>query len=313
MVGLLEVVNHLRRLRAIFRVLDEVDRERPDVAVLVDYPDFNLRLARELKRRGVPVVYYVSPQVWAWRRGRIRTIRETVARMLVIFPFEEAIYREAGVPVTFVGHPAARPRAARAPDRAAFLAARGSTPRDRCWRCCRAAGRRRSRTTSRRCGRARRIGQRRADLQFASPRPPACPRLFDRDLAGLPVARVAGHTHALGAASVGIVASGTATVEAALRDLPMVVVYRVSPLTYALGRPFCVCPFAMVNLIAGRAVVPELIQGDFTAEAVANEALALLEDPGRRDCARIWPRSGAARSPRGIRPSGGGRGPALGR
>ena len=105
-VGLLEVLRHLRHLRAVFRsVLEEVDRDRPAVAVLVDYADFNLRLARELKRRGVPVVYYVSPQVWAWRRGRMRAIRESVAQMIVIFPFEEPLYREAGVPVTFVGHP----------------------------------------------------------------------------------------------------------------------------------------------------------------------------------------------------------------
>ena len=117
-VGLFEVLRHLRRLRRVFRsLLEEVDRARPALAVLVDYPDFNLRLARALQARGVPVAYYVSPQVWAWRRGRLRTIREMVAHMIVIFPFEEALYREAGVPVTFVGHPlvdlvrpAARPR-----------------------------------------------------------------------------------------------------------------------------------------------------------------------------------------------------------
>src|SRR6185503_14140557 len=118
----------LRRIRGVFhRVLDEVDRERPDAAVLIDYPDFNLRLARQLHARGVPVLYYVSPQVWAWRRGRIRSIRETVARMLVIFPFEEALYREAGVPVSFVGHPLVdlvRP----APDRDAVLTASGLDP-----------------------------------------------------------------------------------------------------------------------------------------------------------------------------------------
>ena len=105
-VGLLEVVTHLTRIRRIFhRVLDEVDRKRPDAAVLIDYPDFNLRLARKLAARGVPVLYYVSPQVWAWRRGRLRAIKETVSRMIVIFPFEEPLYRQAGIPVSFVGHP----------------------------------------------------------------------------------------------------------------------------------------------------------------------------------------------------------------
>ena len=105
-VGLFEVLSHLRRIRALFdSVVAEAARFRPDVAVLIDYPDFNLRLARELKKLGIPVVYYVSPQLWAWRRGRIRDVKRDVAKMLVIFPFEEQIYRDAEVPVTFVGHP----------------------------------------------------------------------------------------------------------------------------------------------------------------------------------------------------------------
>src|SRR6185503_2111238 len=124
-VGLLEVVSHLPRLRRVFReLLHEMDAARPDLVVLVDYPDFNLRLAREVHRRGIPVYYYVSPQVWAWRRGRLRGMRETVSRMLVIFPFEEAIYREAGIPVTFVGHPLVdivQP----SPDPSAFVRAQG--------------------------------------------------------------------------------------------------------------------------------------------------------------------------------------------
>jgi len=231
-VGLLEVLRHLRRLRAVFRsVLAEVDRERPAVAVLVDYADFNLRLARELKKRGVPVVYYVSPQVWAWRRGRLRAIRDRVAHMAVIFPFEEPLYRAAGVPVTFVGHPLvelARP----APDRAAFLRSEGLD-----------AGRpvlavlpgsRRQEVAHNLppiAGALRLVRQRRPDVQLALAVAPSLdPRLFDRELAGLPIARVAGQTHALlSAASAGIVASGTATVEAALMDMPMVVDFAPSP------------------------------------------------------------------------------------
>jgi lipid-A-disaccharide synthase len=289
-VGLLEVLRHLGRLRAVFRtVLAEVDRERPAVAVLVDYADFNLRLARELKRRGVPVVYYVSPQVWAWRRGRLRAIRDRVAHMAVIFPFEEALYRAAGVPVTFVGHPLvelARP----APDREAFLRREGLD-----------AGRpvlavlpgsRRQEVAHNLppiAGALRLVRQARPDVQLALAVAPSLdPGLFQRELADLPVARVAGRTHALlSAATAGIVASGTATVEAALMDLPMVVVYRLSPLTYALGRPFVSVPhYAMANLIAGRGVVKELIQNDFRPDTVAREALALLEDPGRRQAVR---------------------------
>ena len=289
-VGLLEVLRHLRRLRAVFRsVLDEVERERPAVAVLVDYADFNLRLARELKARGVPVVYYVSPQVWAWRRGRMRAIRDSVARMIVIFPFEEPLYREAGVPVTFVGHPLvdlARPAA----DRAAFLAGQGLDP-ERPVLAVLPGSRRQevAHNIAPIAGALRLLRARRADLQLALAVAPSLdPALLDPHLSGLPVTRVAGHTHALlGAASAGIVASGTATVEAALMDLPMVVVYRLSPLTYALGRPFVRVPhYAMANLIAGREVVKELIQSDFRPEAVAREVLALLEDRGRRDRVR---------------------------
>jgi len=289
-VGLFEVLRHLRLLRAVFRsVLDEVDRDRPAAAVLVDYAEFNLRLARELKRRGVPVVYYVSPQVWAWRRGRLRAIRESVTQMIVIFPFEEPLYREAGVPVTFVGHPLvelARPAA----DRAAFLSAHGLDASRPVLAVL--PGSRRQEVAHNLppiAGALRLLHERRANLQVALAVAPSLgPSLFDRGLAGLPVVRLAGHTHALlSAASAGIVASGTATVEAALMDLPTVVVYRLSPLTYALGRPFVRVPhYAMANLIAGRRVVTELIQGDFQPEAVAAEALALLEDPGRRASVR---------------------------
>lgn len=284
-VGLLEVVKHLGRLRGIFRrVLEEVDRERPDVAVLLDYPDFNLRLARELKRRGIPVIYYISPQVWAWRRGRVHAIRDTVTRMLVIFPFEERLYREAGVPVTFVGHPLVdlvRP----APSRVALLEGLGmhagegvvsllpgSRPQEV------------AHNLPPLVGAVTQMSRRRPNLRFLLAVAPALDRNAARAPFGtLPVTAVQGQTHAaLGAADLAIVASGTATVEAALLGTPMVVVYRVSPLTYALGRPFVRVPyFAMVNLIAEREVVPELMQSDFTASRVAEEALGLLDDPAR--------------------------------
>ena len=285
-VGLLEVLRHVRHLRSVFRsLLEEVERERPAVAVLVDYADFNLRLARELKKRAVPVVYYVSPQLWAWRPGRMRAIRESVARMVVIFPFEEPLYRESGVPVTFVGHPLvdlARP----ATDRSAFLAAQGLEPTRPVLAVL--PGSRRQEVAHNLppiAGGLRLLRARRADLQLALAMAPSLdPALFDRDLGGLPVTRVAGHTDALlSAASAGVVASGTATVEAALMDLPMVVVYRISPLTYALGRPFVSVPhYAMANLIAGHEVVKELIQTDFRPETVAREVLRLLEDPAWR-------------------------------
>ena len=285
-VGLVEVLRHLRRLRTVFHsVLREVDRERPHAAVLVDYAGFNLRLARALDARGIPVVYYVSPQIWAWRRHRLRAVKRHVARMIVIFPFEEAFYREAGVEASFVGHPLVellRPAA----DPSAFLAAQGLDPARPVLAVLPGSRRQEIAHNLPPIAAALRLLLReRSGLQAALAVAPATdPSLFDAALAGLDVKRVAGQTHALmSAASAGIVASGTATVEAALLDLPSVVVYRLSPLSYALGRPFVHVPhYAMANLIAGRRVVTELIQGDFRAEAVAVEVGRLLDDPVHR-------------------------------
>ena len=285
-VGLVEVIRHLRRLRSVFRALiAEVERDPPDLAVLIDYAGFNLRLARALRRHGVPVVYYVSPQVWAWRRGRIRTIRANVARMLVLFPFEEDLYRRAGVPVTFVGHPLVdlvQPPADRGglrrdldldPGRPLVAVLPGSRRQEVEYNLPPLAEA------------AVRLAARRPDLQFVLA---AAPGIERESIEARHLRRAAagawrtGHYDVVGAADLALVASGTATVEAALLGTPMVVVYRLSPLTYALGRPFVRVPhYAMVNLVAGRRLVPELIQHGFTAAAVEAEALSLLENPER--------------------------------
>jgi len=285
-VGLLEVVQHLRRLRGIFRdVLARVERTPPDLAVLVDYPDFNLRLARALRQRGVRVAYYVSPQIWAWRRGRMATIRDTVEHMIVIFPFEEALYRDAGVPVTFTGHPlvdlvggpgehkAALRSLGLDPGRPTVAVLPGSRPQEV------------AHNLGPIAGGLSRIASARPGVQFAVAVAPGLdPTRLETALSGVAARLVTGRTHdVLGSATCAIVASGTATVEAALLGTPMVVVYRLSPLTYALGRPFVRVPhYAMANLIAGRRVVTELIQSGFTPDAVASEVLALLDDPARR-------------------------------
>jgi lipid-A-disaccharide synthase len=284
-VGILEVLRHVPRIRAVFRqVVDALDRERPDAAVLIDYPDFNLRLAAQLKRRGVPVLYYVSPQVWAWKRGRLRTIRETVSRMLVIFPFEEALYRAEGIPVTHVGHPLVDLVKA-APDRAAFLTDLGLDPKRPVIALL--PGSRRPELVNNLpplLDSVRQIAAERPDAQFLLAVAPLLDSAaVEARCAGLPIRCVRGQSHAvLGAADLALVASGTVTVETALLGTPMVVVYRVAPLTYALGRPFIRVPhFAMVNLIAERRVVPELMQADFTAERLTTEALSLLSDAAR--------------------------------
>ena len=285
-VGLLEVVSHLRHLRAVFgRVLEEAERHRPDAAVLVDYPDFNLRLARALHRRGIPVIYYVSPQLWAWRRGRIHDIRASVARMLVIFPFEEALYRDAGVPVSFVGHPLvslvhppADPVTLRRelgldPERPVVALLPGSRAKEV------------AHNLPPMAASVDALAAARPELQFvAAVAASLDPTLIRRGLGDRPVTIVHDRTHAaLSAATAAIVASGTATVEAALLGAPMVVVYRLSPWTYRLGRRFVRVPYyAMVNLIGGRRVVPELIQGDFTADRVLGEIVPLLDDTETR-------------------------------
>ncbi len=301
-VGLLEVLSQLPRIRRVFEdVLAECDRDRPDLAVLIDYPDFNLRLARELQARGIRVVYYVSPQVWAWRPGRIRAIRERAEKMLVIFPFEEALYRAAGVPVEFVGHPLVdlvRP----APDKDAFLRGLGLDPARPLVAIL--PGSRRKEVALNLpplLGAVRKLAAADPTLQFLLAAAPALERAdVQAALAATPARFVQGQSHAaLGAATVGLVASGTATVEAALLGTPMVVVYRVSWPTYLLGRPFVRVPhFAMANLIAERRIVPELIQGDFSAERAAKETLALLRDGERRaemraELARVRERLGA--------------------
>jgi lipid-A-disaccharide synthase len=285
-VGLLEVVSHLRHLRSVFRrVVDEADRRPPDAAVLVDYPDFNLRLARALHRRGVPVIYYVSPQVWAWRRGRLRAIRETVSRMLVIFPFEEALYREAGVPVTFVGHPLVslvQPAADRAAfrrelglhaDRPVIALLPGSRAKEV------------AHNLPPMAASVDALAAARPELQFvAAVAASLDPGVVRRGLGDRAVTIVHDRTHAaLSAATAAVVASGTATVEAALLGTPMVVVYRLSPWTYRLGRRFVRVPYyAMVNLVGGRRIVPELIQSDFTPGRVAAELLPLIDETGAR-------------------------------
>jgi lipid-A-disaccharide synthase len=280
-VGLFEVLSHLRRIKALFdSVVAEAARFRPDVAVLIDYPDFNLRLARELKKLGIPVVYYVSPQLWAWRRGRIRDVRRDVAKMLVIFPFEEKIYRDASVPVAFVGHPLidhVKPPEDRA-EVAKTLGLEGGRPVIALL-----PGSRNKEVAFNlppMLLAVKLLREKRPELQFVLAAAPhlAAGVFAEAEAAGVRV--IEGATRdVLRSARVAIVASGTATVETALTLTPMVVVYRLSALTYTLGKPLLsVSNYAMVNLIAGRVVVPELIQNDFTPARVTEETLRILDD-----------------------------------
>jgi len=285
--GLIEPFAKLPRLVAAKRRMIEAARAHPpDALVLIDFSGFNLRLAPAFKRLGVPIVYYVSPQIWAWRPKRLATIAKLVDRVLVIFPFEEAIYRDAGVPVEFVGHPlidlSARPAA-----RSEFLGSLGLDPSAPT--VAMLPGSRKgevARILPDLAAAADRIRAAVAGAQFVVARAPQLDdALFDVVAAGGGgrIAVVEDRTDAvLASADVALTASGTATVQCALHDTPMVIVYRVSPLSYrVLRRLVKVDAIGMVNLIAGERIVPELVQDAFTPEAVAREAVAVLTDPSR--------------------------------
>ena len=305
--GLLEVARVLPKTYAIYRqLLAEADAQRPDVFVAIDFPDFNFRLARALRGCGIPVVYYISPQLWAWRRGRMKTMRQIADKVIVIFAFEERIYREAGVPVQWVGHPLLD-LAGDVEPRDRFLENVGLDPARPVVALLPGSRRNELRAILPNLATAARIIRaKRQDVQFVVARAPHLDDgLFEpvHPLVqeGVPIAILEGRTDSvLSTAAVALVASGTVTVQAALHGCPMVVVYRLSPLTYRLGRPFVhVDTFAMANLVAGRKVVPELIQDDFTADATAAEALKVLDDAGyaarvRAELATVRAKLGAA-------------------
>lgn len=284
-VGVTEVVSRLHSLwRAFRRLRDALASERPTLLILIDFPDFNFWLARAARRIGIPVLYYVSPQVWAWRRGRIRTLKRLVEKVLVIFPFEEPLYQEAGVPVTFVGHPMLD-RLRSVPSREEARRQLGFDP---------AAvvvgllpGSRETEVRHHlpilKAGAAR-IAQAVPAVHFLwAVADPLSPRLVETSLSSPPpVIRPVYHRtyEVMRAADLVITASGTATLEAGLLGTPMVIVYRVSPITWWLGKLLVDVPsIGMINLVAGRRVVPELLQRDFTPAKVAEMALGLLRNP----------------------------------
>jgi lipid-A-disaccharide synthase len=280
--GLLEVARVLPRTYGVYRrLVAEAEVSRPDVFVAIDFPDFNFRVAHQMRRLGVPVVYYISPQLWAWRPGRLKTMSRIADRVLVIFPFEEEIYRRAGVPVEWVGHPlfdVARPPQ----PRTVFLHEHSIDPARPVVALL--PGSRRNELRAILPGlvhAAALVRDRVPEAQFVLAR---APHLADELFAGLAtsvpkVTVIDGAADdVLASADVALLASGTITVQAAIHECPMVVVYRLSPVTYRLGRPFVqVDTFAMANLVAGRRIVPELIQDDFTPQAVAAHAIRLLQ------------------------------------
>jgi lipid-A-disaccharide synthase len=281
-VGITEILSRLPQIYGLYqRLIAEADQRKPDLAIVIDSPAFNWRVARQMKKRGIPVVYYVAPQFWAWRQGRVRLIRDYVDKALVIFPFEEKFYRDRGVDATFVGHPLAElPQPAM--DRNDYAAQFQLDPAKH-WITLMPGSRvkevRMNLPTILEA--AAQLG---SDYEFLLPVAPTLGRAFLQSLIHpQPITLVPESLPALWHSRAGIIASGTATVEAAMMRTPFVMVYRVSQLTYLLGKPRVKVPrFAMVNLIAGEQIVPELVQHDFTAANVVARLQEILPEGAAR-------------------------------
>lgn len=282
-VGVSEVVKKLGIVISVFRRLSRFLKEqRPDLLILIDYPEFNLLLARVAHKNGIPIVYYISPQVWAWRSNRVKLIRRLITKMIVIFPFEQEFYKKHGVDVEWVGHPLVETvkssltkeefcqQHALDPSHPIIGILPGSRESEV------------QRLLPVMIAAVERIREQQPNVQFVLPLASSLQtsNLFNNTLPPY-VQLVRQQTYeAVNAAELIITASGTATVEAALLETPMIITYIVAPLTYWLGKFFIKVPFiGMVNLIAGKQVAPELIQTMATPERITQEVLTLLQNP----------------------------------
>ena len=287
-VGLTEVVSKLGKILKIMGMMKKtLDERRPDLVILIDYPDFNLPLARAAKKKGIKVFYYISPQVWAWRRGRIGQIKKTVDKMAVILPFEVDTYGRKGFKVNYVGHPLldmvktnyskqeSRRKFGIAEDKITIGILPGSRPSE-------------VKKLMPELLRAAKILQKEIpDIQFVLPLADTLEETAVAEFlsgSNVKVKVISGQTYdVVSCADLALVASGTATLETALLKVPMVIVYKISLLSYAIGRLIVdVKNIGLVNIVAGKTIVPELIQGDASGENIAREALAILKNEGKR-------------------------------
>ncbi|WP_028324931.1 lipid-A-disaccharide synthase [Desulfatirhabdium butyrativorans] len=277
-VGITEVIAHLpvifSSLAAVKRALRE---RRPDLVLLIDYPDFNLRVARMAKGLGIPVFYYISPQIWAWRENRVRTIARRIDHMAVILPFEADFYKKHGVPVTFVGHPLMdTPLGAEVPRERPLEgpAVIGLLPGSRTGEI--------RRLLPVMIESARRIAEHSPATRFLLSRAPGVEASLLRALLpeGFPVEIADDLSDVFRQAALVVAASGTVTLQSAIQGIPMIIVYKVSPISYRLGKWLIKVPhIGLINLIAGRKIVPELIQDEADGPNIAQTALRMLGDP----------------------------------
>ena len=285
-LGPFEAVSHMARFFSALRLLtQESGRRRPRLAILVDFPDFNLRLAKRLKALGIPVIYLISPQVWAWRSGRVHKMKKIIDRMLVVLPFEKDFYAEMGMEVDYIGHPLIdRVRCSTGKD--LFLSSHrlkeclptvsllpGSRVKEIKY------------NLPVLLHTARRLNSERP-IQFlapvsSGPNRKLVEKIQKKEAADLPLIIIEGDTYnAVGHSDIAVVASGTATLETAILGTPLITVFRISNLTWIVGQYLVKVPFySLVNLIAGRQVIPELFQKDFNVERLYTEIRKYLDNP----------------------------------
>ena len=281
-VGGFEVLSHLPRIKKIFsRVQNEVRRRQPVASVLIDSPDFNLRFAKKLKKQSIPILYYISPTVWAWRRGRLKTIKKTIEKMMLIFPFEEKIYKESKIPAVFVGHPL-KEKIRTTLTRQQLLEKYGLDSQKKLITLL--PGSRTSELKNHMPVLAEAVDfiKNEWDAHFSLLLAEGLDKnlisdflhLFPDDL----IVFTENHYEAISASDIVLSACGTANLEAALLETPLLAFYRISPLTYSFGRWLAkIDNFSIVNILAGTRVIPELIQRDFTPENIVQESKRILE------------------------------------
>jgi len=285
--GFIEVIKHLSFFKEVMAdVVGQCEARRPDAAILLDYPGFNIRLGMKLKAMGIPVYYYISPQVWAWKKGRVKTMRQFIKHMFVIFPFEEDFYKEQGIPVTFAGHPVVE-KDFHLPQRSEFYSQHQLDENKPVVALL--PGSRRNeleKHTQPMLDAIHILNEQQPELQFVlaglSSLDPSYYEPFDqiknvRIIHDEPYPMMA---HA----DVALVASGTATLETAFLGTPLVVIYKIAPISYLIGRVLVdIDHIAMPNLIIGERAVPELIQGEATGPIIAREVMRLLSDSSARE------------------------------
>lgn len=286
-VGVFEIISHLPRIKKIFnKIKREIKRQKPSAAVLIDSPDFNLRLAKKLKKLSIPVLYYISPTVWAWRKGRLKTIKKTVDKMMLIFPFEEKIYEDYGIPAVYVGHPL-KERVKTSLTKDEFLEKHGLSAQKKLISLL--PGSRRSELKYHLPVLAKALERIKNewDTQFVlllaenleknfllSLIPPWLKglKILDED-----------HYEAIASSDLVLSACGTANLEAALLETPLISFYRISPLTYFFGhRLATIKNFSIVNILAGERIIPELIQRDFTPQNILEETKKIFDSEEQR-------------------------------